>query len=234
MPLLLGIDPLYIIFVFLPSLAIGGLASWMTKSAFRKYSRVGNRNGLSGADAAAEMLKRNGVKNVSIQETGGLLSDHYNPMSRSLNLSRDVYHGRSLAAVGIACHEAGHAIQHAHGFAPLWARTAMVPLTNICSSLYIVPIIIGIFMHFKPLLIVGIVMCGVALVFSVVTLPVEWDASRRAKIAINNAGLLTHDEARHAATVLNAAFLTYVAAVVSALLTLLYWLLRGGLLGGDD
>lgn len=226
-------DPAYLL-VMVVTLAIGGLASWITKSTFSKYSKVGSRRGYTGAEAAAEMLRRAGIHDVQIRETGGFLSDHYNPMNKTLSLSPDVYHSPSLSAVGVACHEAGHAIQHARGFAPLWLRSALVPATNFCNMLYIVPILISLFTGNFGFGIAGLAMCGMALVFALITLPVEWDASRRAKYAMAEQNLLSPDEMSHAAAVLNAAFLTYVAAVVAALLNVLYWAMRLGFLGGGD
>ncbi|MCH2175500.1 MAG: zinc metallopeptidase [Lentisphaeria bacterium] len=231
---MLGIGIDYYIFVLIPSLIIGGLASWMTKRAFNKYSEIGTRRGLTGAEAARLMLQREGVEGVAIEEVGGFLSDHYNPMSRSLHLSSKNFHGRSIAAVGIACHEAGHAIQHSRNYAPMWARSVLVPVTNICTNLYFIPILIGVIAQIPGLAYLGLGMCAVGLVFALVTLPVEWDASRRAKIAIRQAGFLTTQEQSGASKVLNAAFLTYVAAMVSALITVIYYAIRLGLLGGSD
>jgi len=229
---MLIIDPYYLILVLGPVLLIGGLASLMTKATFKKYSRVAAGRGYTGAQAAEHMLHSAGVTNFSIKPTGGFLSDHYNPMTRTLRLSQEVFGSRSLSAVGIACHEAGHAIQHARRFAPLHLRTGLVPLTNLCSHLYIVPIILGLVMQYRPIAIAGLIMCAMSLVFALVTLPVEWDASRRAKRAMVEGGMLSEQEARHAGKVLNAAFMTYIAAAVSALLVLLYWAWRLGLIGG--
>lgn len=229
-----GIDPGYIFFVFLPSLIIGGLASMIVKGTFNKYARVGTRSGLTGAQAAAEMLRRAGIYDVEIRQVGGFLSDHYNPMTRSLALSPGVYGSQSISAIGVACHEAGHAIQHAKGFSPLYARSALVPMTNFCTTFYWWFIIIGILINFKVLAILGLIMCGMGLIFALITLPVEWDASRRAKNAMLEQGFLTRDENSAAASVLNAAFLTYVAAVVTVLITVLFWAMRLGLLGGRD
>jgi Zn-dependent membrane protease YugP len=232
---MLFFDPMYMIIVVLPVLVIGGLATLVTKLTFNKYSKVASRRGFTGAQAAAEMLRAAGVGGVSIEVTEGFLGDHYDPMSKTLRLSKNVYASRSLAAVGVACHEAGHAIQHARSFAPLWLRTILVPVTNFCSMLYIVPIIIGMLIQaFRPLAMVGLLMCAMSLVFALVTLPVEWDASRRAKLAMAKGGLLAVGESGDAGKVLNAAFMTYVAAVISALLVLIYWAFRLGLLGGDD
>ncbi len=221
----------YMLMVFLPALAIGGLASWMTKSTFSKYSKYGSRNGYTGAEAAMAMLRRVGITDVSIKQTGGMLSDHYNPVTKTLALSEDVYHSNSLSAIGVACHEAGHAIQHARSFAPLMLRSALAPVTSICSSLYIWPILIGFFTGFRPLAMVGFIMCIVALIFALITLPVEWDASRRAKLAMVEQGIVSPQEASHSGKVLNAAFMTYIAAVVASLLTVLYWAMRLGFFG---
>jgi Zn-dependent membrane protease YugP len=226
------IDPIYLIIVVGPVLLVGGLATLWTKVTFKRYSRISASRGFTGAEAAEHMLHSAGVTDCSIETTGGFLGDHYNPMTRTLKLSRDVYGSRSLSAIGIACHEAGHAIQHARRFAPLHLRTGLVPLTNLCSQLYIIPIIAGFLMHSKPLAIVGLAMCAMSLVFALITLPVEWDASRRAKRAMVEGGMMSEQEANHAGKVLNAAFMTYIAAVVSALLVLLYWAIRLGLLGG--
>jgi Zn-dependent membrane protease YugP len=131
---MLGLDMQYVLLVLVPSLVIGGLATLMVKTTFAKYSRIGSRRGYTGAEAAAEMLRRQGVQGVTIELTHGFLGDHYDPLSRTLRLSQDVYASRSLAAIGVACHEAGHAIQHARSFAPLWLRTAMVWPATLCRS----------------------------------------------------------------------------------------------------
>ena len=226
------IDPLYLILVVLPALVIGGGATILTKTTFNKYSRIGSNAGLTGAEAARAMLQRHGIGGVRIEQTGGFLGDHYDPLSRTLRLSPEVYASQSLSAIGVACHEAGHAIQHAHHFTPLWLRSALVPVTNFCTALYIVPILIGLLMHAPAFAYIGLGMCAMGLVFALVTLPVEWDASRRAKLAMAETGLLSPTETTAAVRVLNAAFLTYVAAVVSSLLVVLYWAFRLGLLGG--
>lgn len=227
-------DPMYMIMVFLPVLLIGGLASLKTKLTFKKYSKIASSRGITGAQAAEEMLHSAGVYDVAIELSRGFLSDHYDPRARTLRLSKDVYYSESVAAVGIACHEAGHALQHANNYAALGLRSGLVPITNICSGLYILPILLGAVMHIPILVLVGFAMCGMTLVFALVTLPVEWDASRRAKIAMVDSGMLTGPEAVAAGHVLNAAFMTYVAAVVSALLVMLYWAIRLGLIGGRD
>ncbi len=226
-------NPMFLVFIG-PGLLLALYATMKTKSTFGKYSQVGSSRGYTGAEAAHEMLRRSEISNVSIERVGGMLTDHYDPMHKTLRLSEQVYGSRSLSAIGIACHEAGHAIQHAHGYAALSLRTALVPVTNLCSTLYVWVIIIGAFMHRPHLAMIGVVMLAVAVLFAIVTLPVEWDASRRAKIAMANAGLLSSQEAGHAAKVLNAAFLTYLASAITSILTLVYWLMQLGFFGGSD
>ncbi len=226
-----GIDPLYILFA-LPGLALALWASFLTRSTFSRYSQIRSSRGYTGAEAAAMMLKRLGISDVQIEHTRGTLTDHYDPMSRTLRLSDEVYGKNSLSAIGVACHEAGHAIQHAQGYAALHLRTALVPATNICSTLYVWVILIGAMLARPGFILLGIAMCGMAVVFSLVTLPVEWDASARAKRAMAGIGLLSAEETESAGKVLNAAFLTYLASAISAILTLLYYLVRFGLIGG--
>lgn len=224
-------DPLYFVFLA-PGLALSLYATWKTKSTFSKYSKVGSQKQMTGAQAAALMLQRNGIDGVKIEHTSGWLSDHYDPRQKVLRLSNDVYSSHSLSAIGVACHEAGHAMQDAHGYAMLNLRSALVPVTNFSSMFSYILIMIGFFV--QPFMLLGVALFTVGVVFTLVTLPVEWDASRRAKIAMDEAGMLSPEENRHASKVLNAAFLTYLAAAVTSLLTLLYFLLRLGLLGGDE
>jgi uncharacterized protein len=226
-----GIDLWYYAFIA-PGVILALWASWQVKATFKKYGEVMSRRGLTGAEAAAEMLRRAGVSGVTIEPTHGFLSDHYDPSSRTLRLSEPVYGSTSLSAIGVACHEAGHALQHAHGYSMLALRSFMVPATQLCSTLYIWVIIIGSFLHNPAMILAGVALFSVAVVFAIVTLPVEWDASARAKVAMNSNGLLSQEETVQAGRVLNAAFLTYVASAVTAILTLLYYLWRLGLIGG--
>ncbi|MFP4013314.1 MAG: zinc metallopeptidase [Chitinispirillaceae bacterium] len=230
---MLFFDPLYLLFA-LPGLILALYASFVTKSTFRKYSKVGSARGITGAEAAYRMLKTAGVGNVSIEETSGFLSDHYDPVSRTLRLSPAVARSPSLASIGVACHEAGHAIQHARGFAPLHLRTALVPATSVSSWLSYIVIMAGFLFHSQQFILWGAILFSAAVLFSIVTLPVEWDASRRAKALMTQTGIVTAGEASYAGKVLNAAFLTYVAAAVSSVLTLLYYLMRAGVFGGGD
>lgn len=226
-------DPMYFVFL-IPGLALSLYATWKTKATFSKYSKVGSRNRMTGAQAAALMLERNGIRDVKIERTGGWLSDHYDPRKKVLRLSDDVYSSNSLSAIGVACHEAGHAMQDSHGYAMLSLRSALVPATNFSSIFSYIVMIGGFVLMNKSLILVGVCLFSVGVVFSLVTLPVEWDASRRAKIAMDEVGMLSPEENRHASKVLNAAFLTYLAAAITSLLTLLYYLFRLGLLGGDE
>jgi len=226
-------DPLYLMFA-LPGLVLALLASFMTKSTFSKYSQVGSSYGMTGAQAAEKMLAQAGVHDVTIEETGGFLSDHYDPLAKKLRLSESVFRSDSLAAIGVACHEAGHALQHAQGFAPLHLRTALVPATNISSWLSYIVITLGFVLQSPQFILLGAVIFSAAVLFSIITLPVEWDASNRAKSLMIRTGVVSEREAIDAGKVLNAAFLTYVAAAVSSLLTLLYYLLRAGVFGRRD
>ncbi|MDX9867641.1 MAG: zinc metallopeptidase [Kiritimatiellia bacterium] len=219
-----------LILVMLPALILAGIASVLVKTTFNRYARVRTYSGLTGAQAAERMLRSNGVFDVTVEETGGFLSDHYDPTRKVLRLSPDVYRGNSLSAVGVACHEAGHALQHANSYGPLLFRTALVPVTSLSSSLAFYVVAAGFL--FRPLLLVGCAMFAVAFLFSLVTLPVEWDASARAKRHLVMAGIVAPGQEAEAGRVLNAAFLTYLAAAVSSLVTLLYYLARAGVIGG--
>jgi Zn-dependent membrane protease YugP len=222
----------YLLFI-LPGLLLSLWASWRTRSAFNKYSRVRTARGLTGAQAAQEMLRAAGIGDVKVVPTAGMLTDHYNPATRTLALSEDVYGTPSIAAVGVACHEAGHAVQHARAYKPLWLRTALVPTAKIGSSVGYIVMLVGLmFLRSPQVVLFGAMLFAMVLLFQIVTLPVEFDASARAKrLAVEN-GIVMAQEREGMDRVLNAAALTYVAAVVSTLLTLLYYLMRAGLLGG--
>ena len=226
-------DPVYLLFT-LPGILLGLWASAKTKLTFDRYSRVESLNRVTGATAALRLLANAGIRDVRVEETQGFLSDHYDPTGKVLRLSPCVYHSDSLAAIGVACHEAGHAIQHAQGYSALWLRSSLVPIVNLASPGAYLFFLIGLVLNMSALLWLGIICFGMAVLFSLVTLPVEYDASRRAKQLMVSAGIVTQSEAKGAGEVLSAAFLTYVAAAVTALLTLLYFLFRSGLLGRRD
>ncbi len=216
-------DPTYwamMIPVFLFSL----WASFKTKSAFKKFSKVRILSGHTGAQAAKIMLDNAGVTDVEIKPVRGKLSDHYNPLTKTLALSEPVYGTPSVAAVGVACHEAGHAIQHAVGYKPMWIRSLLVKPANIGSSFGIWALIIGMVIGATGLVKVGIVLFSAAVVFQLVTLPVEFDASNRAKKLSLDYGIANMQEREGMGKVLNAAAMTYVAAAASSVLQLLYWI----------
>ncbi|HEY0873645.1 MAG TPA: zinc metallopeptidase [Vicinamibacterales bacterium] len=224
-------DPLYLLFIG-PGLALSLWASMRVKSTFNKYSKVRSMRGLTGAQAAQELLRGAGITDVKIVRSQGMLSDHYNPVTKTLALSEPVYDSNSVAAIGVATHEAGHAIQHARHYAPLWVRSALVPTANIGSSIGYMVMLFGLFLASQNMVLIGAVLFSAVLLFQIVTLPVEFNASNRAKALVLEHGIVTMDERRGVDAVLNAAALTYVAAAVSTLLTLMYFLFRSGLLGG--
>lgn len=231
-------DPLYLLFIA-PAFALSLWASFRVKSAFKKYSRVRAMSGLTGAQAAQRLLERAGLTDVTVTRSRGMLSDHYNPVNKTLALSESVHGSPSVAAIGVACHEAGHAIQHANGYKPLHLRSMLVPTANIGSSLGYFVMLGGLMLMMftgmgQGLVAVGAILFSAVLLFQVVTLPVEFDATARAKRLAVEYGIVAHQEREGMDKVLNAAALTYVAAVVSTLMTLLYFLLRAGLLGGRD
>ena len=224
-------DPMYFI-IIAPGLLLSLWASYRVKSAFNKYSQVRSARGLTGAEAAAEMLRNNGLSDVKIVPTSGMLSDNYNPLTKTLSLSDGVYGSSSIAAVGVATHEAGHALQHANHYTPMWIRSALVPTANIGSGVGYFVMFFGLILRSLNMVLVGAILFSCVLLFQIVTLPVEFDASHRAKLKVVEEGIITSQEREGMDRVLNAAALTYVAAAISTLLTLLYFLLRSGLLGG--
>ncbi len=235
---MLFFDPMYLLFL-LPGLLLAMWAQWRVSSAFAEASQIRPHSGLTGAQAADEVLRTELVDGVGIGQSEGHLSDHYDPRDKVLRLSPEVYGADSLAAVGVAAHEAGHAIQHARGYPLLVMRNALVPLATFGSKASFLIIFAGIalaWMHFffaaKWLVYFGIAAFSMTVVFQLVNLPVEFDASRRARIALRNTGIITMEEDETVGKVLNAAALTYVAATLTAVLTLLYWLFRSGILGG--
>ncbi len=223
------LDPLYLILA-LPGLLLGLWAQMRVKGTFNKYAKVRTARNLTGAEIARHLLDNQGLQDVRVEETQGFLSDHYDPRTRVLRLSPDVYRTPSVAAAGVAAHEMGHALQHSAGYAPLQIRSAIVPVVRFGSSLAPILILVGFLLRFTPLAWVGVILFAGAVVFSLVTLPVEFDASRRAKTLLNQSGIVTHEEAGGVSAVLNAAGWTYVAAAIAAVGQLLYYvlLLTGG------
>jgi len=221
-------SPIWLLFA-LPGLILGLWARSRVKGAFNKYSKVRTARGVTGAQVARMLLDSEGLHNVQIEESKGRLSDHYDPRSRVLRLSPEVYNTPSVAAAGVAAHEMGHAVQHAGGYFPLQIRSAIVPAAQFGSSLAPWLFIIGFLFRFTALAWVGLVLFGLAVVFTLITLPVEFDASRRAKKLLAGNGILIGDEMKGVDKVLDAAALTYVAAAVAAVGQFLYYLL---LLGG--
>ena len=232
---MIGFDPLYLM-MLAPAMLFAFYASWKTKSRFKEYANVGCASGVTGAQAATMLLNNHGIYDVKVELVDGFLSDHYDPSAKTLRLSPDVYRSHSLSAIGVACHEAGHAMQHAHGYGPLAMRSALVPAVNIGSNLSWIVLTAGFLLSGsglgQTLILGGIALFSLAVLFSLVTLPVEYDASARAKREMVAAGIVTPSEQVHAGRVLDAAFLTYVAAAVTSIVTLVYYLLRAGLLGG--
>ncbi len=223
----------YLLFI-LPGIFLSMWASWKTKSAFKKYSRQRVTGGLTGAQAAQLMLQRAGINDVKIVPTRGYLSDHYNPTNKTLALSEPVYSQPTVAAVGVACHEAGHAIQHANNYAALGLRSALVPTAKIGSGVGMWVMMGGLIFNATGIVLLGAMLFSAVLLFQLVTLPVEFDATRRAKKLAVEHGIVSSSEQRGMNQVLDAAALTYVAAAVSSLMILLYFLMRAGLLGGRD
>lgn len=226
-------DPLYML-MMLPALALAGIASVMVKVTFGKYSKVRSYSGMTGAQAAERMMRSNGVFDVTVEQTTGFLSDHYDPTKKVLRLSPGVYQSNSLSAIGVACHEAGHALQHAAQYAPLMIRASLVPVTQFSSNFAIWVFFAGLIFRMQPLLYAGCILFALAFLFAIVTLPVEWDASARAKQHMVASGIVSPGQERDAGRVLNAAFLTYLAAAVSSLMTLLYYLMKAGIIGGGS
>lgn len=239
-------DPLYLI-IMLTCLALSAVTSLRVKAAFAQGKKNAVSSGVTGAEAAARILKANGIFDVKIIEGKGFLTDHYNPVTKNLVLSPDVYRGSSAASVGVAAHEVGHAVQHATGYRWLGLRTALVPVVNIGSNIGLWLVIIGIILGSAYqassgnlsigyyLALAGVILYSATFVFSVVTVPVEIDASRRAVRELEADGITRSAEETEAVRkVLSAAALTYVAAAIGSLLQLAYWVLRSGILNRRD
>jgi Zn-dependent membrane protease YugP len=223
-------DPVYFLFLA-PGILLGLYAQWKVMSAYHRGSRIPARSGVSGAETAAVILRHAGVRGVQIEDVPGQLTDHYSPAEKTLRLSPGVFEGRSLASLGIAAHEVGHAIQDANRYPLLVVRNAIVPLANFGGSIGIILIVLGFVLANAGLgwlIYAGIAVFSLTVLFQVVNLPVEFDASRRARKLLLSTGLVTREEEPEVGRVLNAAALTYVAATITSILTLLYFLFRAG------
>jgi Zn-dependent membrane protease YugP len=206
--------------IVLPGILLALYAQWKVHSTFQRFSEVPTVAGRTGAEVAAELLRRHGVRDVTVEPVHGLLADHYDPRTKTLRLSPAVYGSASVAAVGVAAHECGHALQHHEGYAPLALRSAIVPVATLGTNAAIILFMIGLVASLRPLMDLGILLFLGYIAFALVTLPVEFDASRRAVAALQRQGLVTSVEADGTRQVLNAAALTYVAAAAMAVLQL--------------
>ncbi len=221
-------DPRWLLFA-LPGLLLGLWAQARVRGAFNRYSKVNTLRGLTGSQLARALLDQQGLAHVTIEETKGRLSDHYDPRTQVLRLSPEVYRSQSVAAAGVAAHELGHALQDSKGYTPLKIRSAIVPATQFGSMLAPWLFIAGLLLNITALAWFGVILFGVAVIFTLVTLPVEFDASKRAKALLTSSGILVGDEIQGVNKVLDAAALTYVAAAVSSIGQFIYYIM---LLGG--
>ena len=220
----------YLLFM-LPAIIITLFVQLKLKATYSRFSNVRNSRGLTGAQAAQEMLKNAGVYGVRVEQTSGKLTDHFSPTENVIRLSPEVYSGTTIAAVGIACHEVGHAIQYDREYAPIKLRNSLIPVTNVGSKIGLILIIVGLILaevsqYSNVVFFAGIILYSLVVVVQLVTLPVEFNASKRAMECIRSSGMLADSECAGARKVLTAAALTYVAALISTLMTILYYILR--------
>lgn len=213
----------YILYMILP-MALGFWAQHAVKSTFRRYSEVEPSNGLTGAQVARRILDANGLSGVPIEAVPGEMTDHYDPSSRTVRLSQPVCNARSISAISVAAHEVGHAIQHAKAYAPMTVRSAMFPAVAFSSQVWMILLFAGFFLHATGLIWLAIALYSVAVLFHVVTLPVEFDASRRAKKQLQELGLVAQGESQAVASVLRSAAMTYVAGALASIAMLAYFL----------
>lgn len=225
-------DPLYYLLT-IPALLFSVWAQFKVKSTFNRFSQVGVRSGMTGAQAAAAVMRAGGVTGVSIERHQGFLSDHYDPKAKALRLSPEVHDGRSVSSIAVAAHEAGHSIQDRVGYGPLVLRSKLVPITNLGSRFWIMPFILGMVLAGsestlgQPLMTLGVAMFAAVVLFQLVTLPTEFDASNRAKAVLAQSGIVsTQEEADGVQRVLGAAAMTYVAAAAAGVMQLIYLVLR--------
>lgn len=207
--------------LLVPGLLLGLWAQFKVNSAYKKYAKIGTQQGVSAQQVARDTLNRSGNEAVTVSTVSGQLTDHFDPKSNTLRLSDGVYGSGSIAAIGIAAHECGHAMQQGNGYAPLKLRSALVPVVNIGSNVYFPLFLLGMVTGWQPLQTIGILCFSLSLLFSLVTLPVEFNASNRAMAALSEGGYVTEEERKGVRAVLSAAALTYVAAAITSLLSLL-------------
>lgn len=217
-------DPMYFIFM-IPGILVMLLAQWKLRGAYGKYREIPNSRGMTGAQAAEVVMRQGGVYDVGIEPVAGELTDHFDPRAKVLRLSQPVYYGRSVASLAVAAHEAGHAVQQAVNYAPMAWRTGLVPVVNIGSNFGFFVLLGGLFLNSPTLAWAGVLLFGTATLFALVTLPVEYNASARARELLERAGVVTRDEYGGVRTMLNAAAYTYVASFAASLLTLLYYVM---------
>ena len=226
-------DPLYML-VLGVGLVLSLAAQLWVKSSVNRWSQIGTRRGLTGRDVAEAILRAERIGDVRVEPVAGFLSDHYSPSERVLRLSEDIFYGRSVAAAGIAAHEVGHAIQHKRGYWPMQLRQRLVPVANIGTNLGVWLVVLGMIVGLTELATLGVLLFAGFVAFTLITLPVEFDASFRAREVLLTNGIVTPHEARGVSQVLTAAAATYLAATVSAIMQLFDWALRAGLLGQRD
>ena len=215
----MGADPMYLLVIIMAVVCM--IASYRVNSVYKRYNMIRSMSGMTGAQVAIEILRRNGVNDVSVQHVAGNLTDHYDPRTRVVNLSDATYGSNSVAAIGVAAHECGHVMQHQTGYLPLQIRSTLVPAANIGSKAGVPIIILGMILSFSPLITIGIVVFSLAVLFQLVTLPVEFDASHRALVMLEEYGILGPEEVDDSRKVLSAAAMTYVASAAAAVVQLL-------------
>ncbi len=215
----IGSDPMYILTIIMAIVCM--IASARVSSVYKKYNKIRSMSGMTGAQTAMEILRRNGIVDVAVQHVPGELTDHYDPRSKTVNLSDSTYGSNSVAAVAVAAHECGHVLQHSTGYVPLQIRSTILPVANIGSKAGVPIIIAGIIFSFSPLITIGIWVFSFAVLFQLVTLPVEFNASNRALVMLEEYGILATDEVDSSKKVLSAAAMTYVASAAAAVVQLL-------------
>ena len=225
-------DGRYFLFVLIPGLVLMGLAQWRLRSTFAKYRQVANSRGLTGAQAAEAVMRAAGVYDVGIEPIAGELTDHFDPRAKVLRLSEPIYTGRSIAAIGVAAHEAGHAVQQHVSYAPMSLRSGLVPIANIGSGIAPWIVMGGLWTQLTGLAWIGVILFAGATAFALITLPVEYNASARARTLLAESGLITPDEYGDVQKMLNAAALTYVAGFAASALQLLYYVMLVTGMGG--